>query len=116
MDKFITIYTKKYNNTIHSTTGVTPNIAKEGNNNIEVWINISNKATYNRKYPPLKVNGNVRVYIKNPKGYDARFTTTLYKVLRISEDGKQFLINNNTRRLYSRHELKKVDEVQTKDS
>ena len=64
MDKFITIYTKKYNNTIHSTTGVTPNIAKEGNNNIEVWMNISSKATYNRKYPPLKVNDNVRVYIK----------------------------------------------------
>ena len=55
---------KKYNNTIHSTTGVTPNIAKEGNNNIEVWMNISNKATYNRKYPPLKVNDNVRTYIK----------------------------------------------------
>ena len=64
MDKFISIYTKKYNNTIHSTTGVTPNIAKEGDNNIEVWMNISNKATYNRKYPPLKVNDNVRTYIK----------------------------------------------------
>ena len=50
------------------------------------------------------------------KGYDPRFSATLYKVLRISEDGKQFLLNNNTRRLYSRHELKKVDEVQTKDS
>ena len=50
------------------------------------------------------------------KGYDPRFTKEIYKVLRISEDGKHFLLNNNTRRLYSRHELKKVDEVQTKDS
>ena len=119
MDKFITIYTKKYNNTKHSTTGVTPNIAKEGNNNIEIWLNINEKASFNRKYPPLKVNDNVRTYIKKKtmsKGYDPRFTKEIYKVLRISEDGKQFLLNNNTRRLYSRHELKKVDEVQTKDS
>ena len=119
MDKFITIYTKKYNNTIHSTTGVTPNIAKEGNNNIEVWMNISNKATYARTYEPLKINSLVRTYIKKKsfsKGYEPRFSIQVYKVLRISEDGKQFLLNNNTRRLYSRHELKKVDEVQTKDS
>ena len=119
MDKFITIYIKKYNNTIHSTIGVTPNIAKEGNNNIEIWLNINEKASFNRKYPPLKVNDNVRVYIKRKsfsKSYDPRFTKEIYKVLRISEDGKQFLLNNNTRRLYSRHELKKVNEVQTKDS
>ena len=44
------------------------------------------------------------------------FTKEIYKVLRIREDGKQFLLNNNTRRLYSRHELKKVDEVQAKDN
>ena len=55
---------KKYNNTKHSTTGVTPNIAKEGNNNIEIWLNINEKASFNRKYPPLKVNDNVRTYIK----------------------------------------------------
>ncbi len=54
---------KKYNNTIHSTIGVTPNIAKEGHNNIEIWLNINEKASFNRKYQPLKVNDNVRVYI-----------------------------------------------------
>ena len=60
----VTIYSRKYNNTKHSTTGVTPNIAKEGNNNIEIWLNINEKASFNRKYPPLKVNDNVRTYIK----------------------------------------------------
>jgi hypothetical protein len=110
---------KKYNNTEHSTTGVKPIVAKQGKDNIQVWLNISNKATFARTYPKLFVDDLVRVYIKKKsfsKGYEARFSDSLYKVLRISEDGKQFLINNNTRKLYGRHELKKVDKVETKDS
>ena len=45
---------KKYNNTKHSTIRMSPNQAKQGNNNIEVWLNIESKATYSRSYPPLK--------------------------------------------------------------
>ena len=42
---------KKYNNTKHSTTGLAPNEAVKPSNHMEVWLNISNKATYNRRYP-----------------------------------------------------------------
>ena len=44
---------KKYNNTKHSTIEMTPNQAKQGNNNIEILFNIHNKASFNRKNTPL---------------------------------------------------------------
>ena len=99
---------KKYNNKTHSTTGISPNTAKQGNNNIEVWLNIRNKADFNRKYPPLKTGSQVKTYIKPgsfKKGYESRWSKDVYRIMNISEDGKQFMVNNNTRRLYSRHEL-----------
>ena len=43
---------KEYNNTKHSTTGVSPNEAIKPSNHMEVWLNISNKAKFNRRYPP----------------------------------------------------------------
>ena len=46
---------KKYNNQKHSTTDMSPNMAKRKDNHIEVWLNIRNKATLNRKYSPFKV-------------------------------------------------------------
>ena len=109
---------KKYNNTKHSTIRMTPNQAKQGNNNIEVWLNIESKATYSRSYPPLKKGSEVRTYIKKTtmsKGYDSRWSEDVYKIVAITDDGKQFLISNNTRRLYSRHELLLVRGVEGKD-
>ena len=55
---------KKYNSQKHSATGVTPHDAKRKNNHIEVWLNIRNKASFNRKYEPLKVGDYVRTFIK----------------------------------------------------
>ena len=109
---------KKYNNKTHSTTGISPNTAKQGNNNIEVWLNIRNKADFNRKYPPLKKGSQVKTYIKPgsfKKGYDSRWSKDVYRIMNISEDGKQFMVNNNTRRLYSRHELLLVKGSEGKD-
>ena len=44
----------------------------------------------------FKKDDNVRVYIKPKsgftKGYEARFTKQIYKVLEVSEDGKRYLI------------------------
>ena len=54
-----------YNSTKHSTTGMQPNEAKKKDNNFEVCLNISSKATYSRRYPPLKVGSQVTVY-QNP--------------------------------------------------
>ena len=59
---------KKYNNAKHSTIGMSPNTAIKGNDNIEIWLNIYNKATFGWRYPPLKASDQVRVYIK-PKTF-----------------------------------------------
>ena len=109
---------KKYNNTEHSTIGMSPNQATQGNDNIEIWLNIINKANFNRKYPPLFKGSEVRVYVKPgsfKKGYDSRWSKEVYKVIAITEDKKQFMVSNNSRRLYSRHELLLVRGAETKD-
>ena len=41
---------------------MTPNEAKQEDNKLKVWLNISNKAEFNRKYPPLSVGSFVRIY------------------------------------------------------
>jgi hypothetical protein len=109
---------KKYNNTKHSTIRMSPNRAKQGNDNIEIWLNIESKATYSRSYPPLIKGSEVRTYVKKTtmsKGYDSRWSPTVYKVIAITDDKKQFLISNNTRRFLSRHGLLLVRGVETKD-
>ena len=79
-------------------------------------LNIRNKATFNRKFSPVKVGK--RVYIKPKtfkKGYDSSWSKDVYKITYISEDKKQFLVNDSSkRRVYSRHELLKVDGVEDK--
>ena len=95
-----------------------PNQAKQGNDNIEIWLNIESKVTYSRSYPHLKKGSAIRTYIKKTtmsKGYDSRWSPTVYKVIAITDDGKQFMVNNNSRRLYSRHELLRISGVETKD-
>ena len=53
---------KTYNSTKHSTTGITPNEAKQEDNKLKVWLNIKNKADFNIKYTPLSVGSFVRIY------------------------------------------------------
>ena len=109
---------KKYNNTKHSTIEMTPNQAKQGNDNIEILFNIHNKATFNRKYPPLKKGSEVRTYVKPKtmtKGYESKWSKDVYKVVAITDDGKQFMVSNNSKRLYSRHELLLVKGAEGKD-
>ena len=109
---------KKYNNTKHSTTDMSPNNAKQGNNNIEIWLNIYNKANFNRKYPPLKKGDQVRTYIKPKtfkKGYESSWSKDVFEIIAISEDGKQYMVNNNTKKLYSRHELLKIRGAEGKE-
>ena len=109
---------KKYNNTKHSTIEMTPNQAKQGNDNIEILFNIHNKATFNRKYPPLKKGSEVRTYVKPKtmtKGYESKWSKDVYKVVAITDDGKQFMVSNNSKRLYSRHELLLIRGAEGKD-
>ena len=53
------------------------------------------------------------------KGYSAKYSSQVFKVIgvRINADGTRgYLINNNTRKLYQRHELRRVDAVENKDT
>ena len=108
---------KKYNNTVHSTINMTPNEAKDKKNHFEVWLNIYNNSNFARKYPPLKVGDSVRTYIKKKegfkKGYESNWSKDVYKVIFYKD--KQYLVNNNKRRLYSRHELLKISGSEGKD-
>ena len=63
---------KTSNNTKHSTTGITPSEAKLEDNRLKVWLNIKNKAEFNRTYPPLSVGSFVRTYEppQHKKGYE----------------------------------------------
>ena len=107
----------KYNKTKHSTTDMTPHDAKRKDNHIEVWLNIRNKATFARKYPPLKVGDRVRTYIKPhtfKKGYQPSWSKEVYNITFIKNN--QYLINDaNRKRVWNRHELLRVDGVEGKD-
>ena len=84
---------RKYNNTKHSTTGVSPNEAVTPSNHFEKWLNIINKAKFNRKYKTLKVGSQVRVYQK-PKsfkaGYESVWSSQIYTITSI-KDGTYLL-------------------------
>jgi len=106
---------KKYNNTKHSTTGFSPNEAKKNDNHFEVWLNITSKANFNRKYEMLKVGDKVRTYQKPKsmkKGTDSYWSKEVYTITFIKD--KQYLINDHRRRVWNRHELLKVEGVEGK--
>ena len=94
-------------------------MAKQSSNHVEVWLNIHNKANFNRKYSPLKIHDSVRTYIKPKsfkKGYKTAWSANNYKNVHIIDDKKQLLVNEYTkRRVYSRHELLKIEGVEGKD-
>ena len=93
------------------------NNAKRKDNHIEVWLNIRNKATFARKYPPSKVGDSVRAYIKPhtfKKGYQPLWSKGVCRITFIRND--QYLINAaNRKRLWSRHELLKIEGAEGKD-
>ena len=109
---------KKYNNRIHGTIEMTPIEARKPENQIEVFMNIRQKAQFKRRYPKLSKGDQVRTYIKPhtfKKGWDTSWSREVYKIIYITPDGKQFLVNDNKRRVYNRWELLKITGAETKD-
>ena len=109
----------KYNNTKHSTIMMTPIEATKPEHKLQLYLNIRNKAKFKRLYPDLEINSQVRTYVKKgalSKGFHPAWSENVYKVISITDDGKQFRINNNTQKLYSRHELLLIKGEETKDS
>ena len=109
---------KKYNNRIHGTTELSPIDARKPENQIEVYMNIRQKAQFKRKYPKLNLSDQVRTYIKPhtfKKGYQSSWSREVYKIIYISPDGKEFLVNDNKRKVYNRWELLKIRGAEGKD-
>jgi hypothetical protein len=50
----------KYNNTIHSSTGLTPNDAHTDNNRVSVATNLAIHSINKRKYPSLSIGSKVK--------------------------------------------------------
>ena len=73
---------KQYNSTKHSITNLTPNEAKRQDNKLKVWLNIKNKAGFNRKYTHLSVGSFVRIYEppKHKKGYKSAWSSKVYTI------------------------------------
>ena len=97
---------------------MTPEDAKKDKNSIEVYLNIRQKAQFKRKYPPLPVGSMVRTIVKRhtfTKGYNSGWSVHVYKIIHVSDDGKQYLINDNKKKVYNRWELLKVAGVEGKD-
>ena len=107
---------RKYNSMEHSTTGLAPNEAVKPSNHMVVWLNISKRATYNRKYEPIKVGDKVRTYVKPKsmkKGYDSSWSKDVYTITFIKD--QQYLINDHRRRVWNRWELLKIEGAEGKD-
>ena len=99
---------KEYNNTSHSTTGMKPNGAVKSSSCFDVWLDINSKATYNRKYQPIKAGDKVRTYVK-PKSMKKG------KVSAWSKMYIQYLINDHRQHVWNRHELLKIESAEGKD-
>ena len=96
----------KYNNTTHSTTEFKPVDAKLKENKLSVWWNLSNKAKRDRIYEDINKGDYVRKMIKKTtfrKGTDDKWTNEKYKVL--INDNNNYIINDNARKRYHRHEF-----------
>ena len=60
----------------------------------------------------------VRTFVKRhtfTKGYNNGWSVNVYKILHITDDGKQFLINDGKKKVSNRWELLKVAGVEGKD-
>ena len=79
---------KNYNKTSHSTAGMKPNGTTKRDNHFDVWPNIKNEASYNRKYKPIKVGGRVRTHVKPKsmkKGNVSAWSKDVYTITFIND-------------------------------
>ena len=82
---------KKYNSTIHSSTGFKPNDAILDKNAFEVKSNLMLRANFKRKYRDIKVNDFVRIFKKKQKYSDMKehvknWSDTTYKVVEVERN------------------------------
>jgi hypothetical protein len=101
---------KKYNKTPHRTTTLTPEEARMDKNRLTVFMNIALKAKRNRMYPPIALDSSVRVLLKPStfkKSWHDKWSPMIHKVIGVQ--GRYYLVDDNKRKLYLRHELLLAD-------
>ena len=83
---------KKYNSTIHSSTGAKPVDAHQDENRISVKVNLTLKQKHFRKYPQLTVGDKIKIYTKGAGNYISREETVsrwsdkVYTIEKIDRD------------------------------
>ena len=99
----------KYKNTVHSTIKMSPNDVRREGNKLTASFTIWAQSKKDRVYPELKVGDEVRVMLtkdSKTKGYMPKWSVDTFNVLHIKDH--DYLVNNNKRKIYLRHELLKV--------
>ena len=97
---------RKYNKTVHRTTEMTPEEARQDKHRLTVFMNIALKAKHNRRYPPLKMGSVVRILSKPStfkKSWHDKWSADTYKIIGIQ--GRYYLVNDNKQKVYLRHEI-----------
>ena len=73
-------------------------------------MNIALKAKHNRLYPPLKLGSIVRILLAPStfkKSWHDRWSADTYEIIEIQ--GRYYLVNDNKRKVYTRHEILLAD-------
>jgi hypothetical protein len=101
----------KYNNTIHSSTWLSPNAGHNDNNRVSVATSLALHSDYKRKYPSLSVGDKVKIYSKGNGSYSSRKETkshwsdSVYTIDKIDRDmllNKYYIVNGQR---LNRHEI-----------
>jgi hypothetical protein len=103
----------KYNKTVHSSTGNTPNDGHKDINSPSVIVNLTLKAVHKRKYPTIEEGDHVKIYTKGKGSFSShkettsKWSNTIYKVVQKGNDialNTYYVVNGLNLRLH-RHEL-----------
>ena len=95
---------------------MTPYEAKREDNKLKVWLNIKNKAEFNRTYTPLSVGSFARSYEppKHKKGYKSAWSSKVYRITFMNENG--YLIDEYSKKnVFQRNELLKIQGKESKE-
>ena len=97
---------------VSTTTGMTPNQARQKENTLQVKVNSEIKRHSTRKYPELNVGDKVKTLYKKQYGEKesvSNWNETKHKIERISTSfGQKYYHLKDDRRSYLRHDLLKV--------
>ena len=83
---------KQYNNTLRSSTKMTPTEARKDHNEVHVKVNLKLRAKNKRKYPGIEENDKVKVFPKkrgsytDRKEYHSKWSNTIFNVDKFEYD------------------------------